>query len=228
MATSRTKTGCVFVFRENKGKKKGDRKVSKFDFFIRRFHSLIALVPLGMFLCVHFLLNSAVFISNEAYLQVINFMKNAPFIIVLELVLIAIPILFHGIYGIYIAFLAKNNAFQYRYYRNLAFYLQRLTGFVVLAFLICHVYTLRIAVHSPESVMAVLMAQMQNPLILLLYIAGVVGSVFHLTNGLFTFCITWGICVGDRAQKIFALCAVALFVVMSVWAVGILLTLSVA
>lgn len=201
--------------------------MSKFDFFIRRFHSLIALIPLGLFLCFHFLLNSAVFISNDAYLQVINFMKNAPFIIVLELVLIAIPILFHGIYGIYIAFLAKNNAFQYKYYRNLAFYLQRITSFIVLAFVIWHVYTVRIAVHTPEGIIGTLVAQMQNPLTLLLYIVGVVGTIFHFTNGLFTFCITWGICVGDRAQKIFALCAVALFVVMSVWAVGILLTLSV-
>lgn len=202
--------------------------MSKFDFFIRRFHSLIALVPLGLFLCFHFLLNSSVFISNEAYLQVINFMKNAPFIIVLELVLIAIPIIFHGIYGIYIAFLAKNNAFQYRYYRNLAFYLQRVTSIILLAFIIWHVYTVRMAVHTPEGVIGVLLAQMQNPLTLVLYVIGVVSAVFHFTNGLFTFCITWGICVGDRAQKIFALCAVALFVVMSVWAVGILLTLSVA
>ena len=202
--------------------------MSKFDFFIRRFHSLIALIPLGLFLCFHFLLNSSVFISNEAYLQVINFMKNAPFIIVLELVLIAIPIIFHGIYGIYIAFLAKNNAFQYRYYRNLAFYLQRVTSIILLAFIIWHVYTVRMAVHTPEGVIGVLLAQMQNPLTLVLYVIGVVSAVFHFTNGLFTFCITWGICVGDRAQKIFALCAVALFVVMSVWAVGILLTLSVA
>ena len=202
--------------------------MSKFDFYIRRFHSLIALVPLGLFLCFHFLLNSSVFISNAAYLQVINFMKNAPFIIVLELVLIAIPIIFHGIYGIYIAFLAKNNAFQYRYYRNLAFYLQRVTSIILLAFIIWHVYTVRMAVHTPEGVIGVLLAQMQNPLTLVLYVIGVVSAVFHFTNGLFTFCITWGICVGDRAQKIFALCAVALFVVMSVWAVGILLTLSVA
>lgn len=202
--------------------------MSKFDFFIRRFHSLIALIPLGIFLCFHLLLNSSVFIDNEAYLTVINFMKNAPFVIVLELVIIAIPLLFHGIYGIYIAFLAKNNAFQYKYYRNLAFYLQRATSFIMLAFILWHVYTVRIAADSPEGVMGVLLTQMENPLTLLLYIVGVVSAIFHFTNGLFTFCITWGICVGDRAQKIFAMCSVALFVLMSLWAVGILLTLSVA
>ena len=202
--------------------------MSKFSFFLRRFHSLIALVPIGIFLCVHLLLNSSIFLGSEAYLAMVNFMKNAPFIIVLELVLIAIPIIFHGIYGIYIVYLAKNNVLKYKYYRNFAFYLQRITSLIVLAFLLWHVYTLRLATHSPEGVMGVLLTTLQTPLYFVLYVVGVVAAIYHFTNGLFTFCITWGICVGDRAQKIFAICAVGLFVVMSLWAVGILLSLAVA
>lgn len=76
--------------------------------------------------------------------------------------------------------------------------------------------------------MGALLAALHNPLYFVLYVIGVVSAIYHFTNGLFTFCITWGICVGDRAQKIFAGCAVGLFVVMSLWAVGILLALAVA
>ena len=144
-------------------------------------------------------------------MTMVNFMKHAPFVIVLELVLIAIPLIFHGLYGIYIVYLAKNNALQYKYYRNVAFYLQRITSLIMLAFLVWHVYTLRFAGVS-----------------FVLYVIGIVASIYHLTNGIFTFCITWGICVGDRAQKFFATCAILLFVVMSIWAVGILLALAAA
>lgn len=202
--------------------------MSKLSFFLRRFHSLIALVPLGLFICVHFLLNSSIFLGNEAYLTMVNFMKHAPFVIILELVLIAIPLIFHGIYGIYIVYLAKNNALQYKYYRNVAFYLQRITSLILLAFVIWHVYTLRIAAGSPEGVFATLVATLQNPLTFVLYVIGIVASIYHFTNGIFTFCITWGICVGDRAQKIFAACAILLFVFFSLWAVGILLALAAA
>ena len=202
--------------------------MSKLSFFLRRFHSLIALVPLGLFICVHFLLNSSIFLGNEAYLTMVNFMKHAPFVIILELVLIAIPLIFHGIYGIYIVYLAKNNALQYNYYRNVAFYLQRITSLILLAFVIWHVYTLRLTTGSPEDVYAVLLATLQNPLTFVLYVIGIVASIYHFTNGIFTFCITWGICVGDRAQKIFAICAILLFVFFSLWAVGILLALAAA
>lgn len=174
------------------------------------------------------LLNSSIFLSDDgsSYLTMVNFMKTAPFIVVLELVLIALPIIFHGIYGIYIVYLAKNNAFQYKYLRNWGFYLQRITAIIMLIFLIWHVYTLRLTHHVPEDIMATLVGYLHNPLFLALYIIGVVASIYHLSNGLFTFCITWGICVGERAQKIFSICAMIIFAAISILAVGILIKLS--
>ena len=202
--------------------------MSKLSFFISRFHSLIALIPIGLFLCVHFLLNSSIFLGNDAFAAVVDFMRNAPFVIVLEVVLIAIPIIFHGIYGIYIVYMAKNNVMRYKYYRNLAFYLQRITSLIVLVFLLWHVYTLRIAPMISATPVPDIFAILHNPLYFVLYIIGVVSAVFHFTNGLFTFCITWGICTGDRAQKIFAAAATLVFIAMSVWACGILLCMAVA
>ena len=200
--------------------------MSKLSFLISRFHSLIALIPIALFICVHFLLNSSIFLGNEAFAAVCDFMRNAPFVIVLELVLIAIPIIFHGIYGIYIVYMAKNNVMQYKYYRNLAFYLQRITSLIVLVFLLWHVYTLRIAPYISAGPVPDIIAILHNPLYFVLYIAGVEAAIYHLTNGLFTFCLTWGICTGDRAQKIFAAAAVLIFAVMSLWACGILLCLA--
>ena len=197
------------------------------NFMIRRLHSLLAVIPVGIFVCVHMLLNSSVFISgNESYLAMVNFMKNTPFIFIAEIIIIAIPIIFHGLYGIYIVYLAKNNALRYTYYRNWGFYLQRITALIVLVFLIWHVWTLRISVHEPEMIMSTLIGFLQNPITFALYIIGVVASMYHFANGMFTFCITWGICVGDRSQKVFAAVAMLFFAAISILAIAILIKLS--
>lgn len=199
--------------------------MNKFSFFLRRFHSLIALIPIAMFIVIHFCLNSTAFVGNDMYLAMVNMMKSVPGIVVLEVLLIAIPIIFHGIYGLYIVYLAKNN-FNYKYYRNYAFYMQRISSIIMLAFIIWHVYTLRIAHHEAVAVMDALLAVLRNPLYLALYIISIVATAYHLTNGLFTFCITWGICIGDRAQKVCSILCIGLFALMSVWGTGIVLMLS--
>lgn len=109
--------------------------VLKGNFFIRRFHSLIALIPIGVFMCLHILLNGSVLISgNESYLALITFMKTAPFIWVLEIIIIALPLLFHAIYGIWIVYLAKNNILKYTYYRNWCFYFTAALPLLLLLF----------------------------------------------------------------------------------------------
>ena len=183
-----------------------------------------------MFVCVHLLLNSSVFLSADgsSYETLIHFMKTAPFIPIMEVVLIALPIIFHGIYGIYIVYLAKNNPLKFTYYRNWAFYLQRITAIIVVLFLVWHVYTLRLSGHHEAAdVMNTLVGYLQNPLLFACYIIGVVAAIYHFANGLFTFCITWGICVGDRAQKIFAVCAMLIFAALSIFAIAILVKIAI-
>jgi succinate dehydrogenase / fumarate reductase cytochrome b subunit len=63
---------------------------------------------------------------------------------------------------------------------------------------------------------------MMNPLILATYIVGTLACVYHLTNGIFTFTITWGIAVGAKAQTLVNRVCVLLFVVLAVVSVAIL------
>ena len=51
---------------------------------------------------------------------------------------------------------------------------------------------------------------------MVLYIIGFVAAIYHFTNGLFTFCITWGIAVGPKAQDFVNKLAWGLFALMSV------------
>lgn len=195
----------------------------KSNFFIRRVHSLLAIIPVGIFLLFHLTLNSAVFFGgNETYQLVIKGMKSIPLIIVAEIAIIAIPILFHAIYGLWIVYVAKNNVLQFTYYRNWAFYLQRITAVITLVFVLYHVYTLRLSVHEPAQVIGTFVSQLQNPLLFAFYIIGVLSAIYHFANGFFTFLITWGITIGDRSQNFFSKLSILLFVGLGLLGISIL------
>ena len=71
-------------------------------------------------------------------------MELLPFRYALEIFIIFLPILYHAIYGLYIAFTAKNNAVSYGYFRNWMFVFQRISGIVTLIFISWHVWETRI------------------------------------------------------------------------------------
>ncbi|MDR1320429.1 MAG: succinate dehydrogenase [Gracilibacteraceae bacterium] len=195
----------------------------KSNFLIRRIHSLLAIIPIGIFLLFHLSLNSTVFFGGRPlYEAVIHFMKNMPLVWVLELVIIFVPILVHAIYGIWIVYVAKNNAFNYKYGNNWAFYLQRITALITAVFLVFHVYLQRFSVHEAEGVIDGLTGLLQNPLFFILYAIGLLSAIFHFCNGFFTFLISWGITIGDHSQKICRYISMTLFVVIGVWGVSIL------
>lgn len=190
------------------------------NFFIRRLHSLVGLIPVGIFLCVHLLLNSTALFGPNFYANVtIAGMRGIPFIILAELFIIAIPIIFHAAYGIYIVYMAKNNVLRYTYARNWMFYLQRITAIITTIFVVFHVLTLRVFTDSVGDTVVSFVYVLQNPLGLFLYCLCVVAAIFHFSNGLFTLLITWGIIQGPRAQKIFTCLTMAIFVILSALAI---------
>lgn len=183
----------------------------------------MGIIPVGIFICVHFLINSSVFLNGfSSYEVAIKGMKGFPFIIFAELIIIAIPILFHGIYGIYIVYMARNNALKFKYYRNWMFYLQRITAVITLIFVLIHVYTLRLMQEEPAAIINHLVSNLQNPLFFVLYIIGVLAAVFHFANGFFTFLISWGITIGEHSQNIVSKVSALFFLAMGVWGVSIL------
>lgn len=193
---------------------------SSLDFYLRRLHSICGIVPIGFFLLEHIFSISTVLAGGAFFDAQVAKLASIPHAIMfpLEIIAIAIPLLFHGIYGLYIACNAKNNPGSYRYMRNWQFYLQRMSAFYLAAFLIWHVGYLRIMVKGAGLPISYLQLHgyLSNPIVFILYALGVIAAVFHFTNGLFTFCITWGITVGPRAQSVANKLASALCVVISV------------
>jgi len=123
-------------------------------FIWRRAHSLTGLW-LVIFLIEHLFTNSqaALFIGDDGkgFVNAVNFLKNLPYLPVIEIVLLGIPFLVHGIWGIQYLFTAQYNSFPgdessprlTQYPRNHAYTWQRITSWVLLVGIVLHVIQMR-------------------------------------------------------------------------------------
>ena len=187
------------------------------EFFNRRLHSLLGVIPVGLYLTVHLVVNHFATQGEEAYNKAVEFMGSLPFLIFLEIFVIYLPILYHAIYGLYIAFTAKNNVKRYGTFRNWMFVLQRITGVITLIFIAWHVWETRIAAAFGAEVNFDMVADIvSNPAMLWFYIICIVGAVFHFANGLWSFFVSWGITVSPRSQQISTYVTLGFFVVLSI------------
>ncbi|WP_088226678.1 succinate dehydrogenase cytochrome b558 subunit [Desulfosporosinus sp. FKB] len=186
-----------------------------YHFLIRRVHSLLGLVPIGLFLTFHMILNLSARGGPEMYDKVIGTMRNFPGIIVVELIVIFIPILVHAIYGAWVVYTSQSNVLDYKYARNWFYIIQRISGIYTIIFIITHVYLLRFG----EASFAALQHFVSNPYGLIFYALGVLLAIFHFVNGLWAFAITWGIAIGPHSQKVLSYALGIVFVLLS--AVGL-------
>lgn len=186
------------------------------EFFRARLHSLLGVIPVGLFLMIHLVVNHYATKGEEAYNAAAGFMGNLPFRLFLEIFVIFLPILYHAIYGIIIAFKARNNVKDYGYFRNWMFLLQRVTGFITFVFVLWHVWETRIQAMFGATVDFNMMAAIvDSPIKLWIYVICIVSAIFHFCNGLWSFCITWGITVSPRSQQIATYVTMGLFILIS-------------
>ncbi|GMB07417.1 succinate dehydrogenase cytochrome b558 subunit [Thermolongibacillus altinsuensis] len=187
------------------------------EFFYRRLHSLLGVIPVGLFLVQHLVVNHFATRGPEAFNRAAHFMENLPFRYFLEIFVIFLPLLFHAIYGLYIAFTAQNNVSRYSYFRNWMFMLQRLSGVITLVFVTWHVWETRVQAAVGAKVNYDMMANIvDNPFMLAFYIVGIVSTVFHFANGLWSFFVSWGITVTPRSQQISTYVTMGIFVALSI------------
>ncbi|MGG4000039.1 succinate dehydrogenase cytochrome b558 subunit [Anoxybacillus kestanbolensis] len=187
------------------------------EFFYRRLHSLLGVIPVGLFLTQHLVVNHFATRGAEAFNKAAAFMEQLPFRYFLEIFVIFLPLLFHAIYGLYIAFTAQNNVSRYGYFRNWMFMLQRLTGIITLIFVVWHVWETRVQAAFGAEVNYDMMANIvANPFMLAFYIVGIVSAVFHFANGLWSFFVSWGITVTPRSQQISTYVTMGIFVALSI------------
>ncbi len=188
-------------------------------FYLRRLHSLAGIVPIGVYMLVHvYAINVMILAGPKVFDRAADTLESTPWfmLLLIEILFIWVPIAFHGIYGLFIVREAEHNFMTYGYLRNVNYSLQRVTGVVAFGFLGFHMYTTRFYnyLFGVPINYEVMHGWMTNPVVFAVYLVGVLASVFHLTNGIATFCITWGITVGVRAQHAVLTACTVLFVAM--------------
>jgi succinate dehydrogenase / fumarate reductase, cytochrome b subunit len=196
--------------------------LTKENYVLHRIHSLTGVVPVGYYMAQHLALNTFSIGGASSFNSVIEFFEGIPkhILLSMEVGVIWLPMLFHAIYGIFIAARAENNYFatKYKFAHNRMFWLQRASGIAIFAFLIFHVSTTTIykyATNNPQVIkFDAWHNKLQNPVQLLVYIVGIAAASYHLGYGIWNFCIRWGITISEKAQgrimKISGVIAVAL------------------
>jgi succinate dehydrogenase / fumarate reductase cytochrome b subunit len=207
----------MFIVRERKGNLES-MKVN--SFYSRKLHSLLGVIPLGFFLLEHLLTNFEAFYGLEAFSEQIEWLVSLPLVLILEIVGIWLPLLYHGVYGLFIAFQARHNTNNFGYFRNWMFRLQRITGVITLIFVAWHVFETRVQVGLGNVEHADLGMLMHNilsdNLMFTLYLVGVIATAFHFSNGIWAFLVSWGITIGPKSQRISTYATMALFVIFAV------------
>ncbi len=197
------------------------------NFLLRRLHSLSGMLPIGAFLVFHLLANATAITSAENYNILINFLRSLPFVEYIEWIALYIPIGFHALYGVLIYTTARPNVMQYSHTENWRYILQRITGMVALVYIAYHIWQFKTVEHLDHDYVARALAGnqliTQLPLIPYLnpfsvywfYIIGLTSIVYHFANGIWGFCITWGITVGPKSQQLVTKLGLVVFLVLS-------------
>jgi succinate dehydrogenase/fumarate reductase cytochrome b subunit (b558 family) len=149
--------------------------------------------------------------ARLAYGKQVEFLNSLPFVFLLELFFIWIPILYHGLYGVYIWYQGDTNVADYPWTGNWLYTSQRWTGIIALIYMVQHTYYLRFTgVHLPTHPMqsfAKVQGEFQNPWMIAFYAVGIIAASWHFSYGLWLFAAKWGITTGERARRRLAISA---------------------
>jgi len=177
------------------------------SFVWRKLHSLTGIVPIGAFLIEHIVSNFEVIHGPLAYAQQVKFLNSLPLVRLLEWAFIFIPLAFHAGYGVFIAFRGRATVNVYPWAGNWMYLSQRITGLIALAYILQHVWFQRFAgVSLPEHpglAYAKVQYELLNPLMLVVYVIGMIATCWHFAYGIWLFAAKWGITPGESARKKF-------------------------
>jgi succinate dehydrogenase / fumarate reductase, cytochrome b subunit len=193
-------------------------------FYLRRWHSITGIVPIGVFLVQHFAGNAFALKGPQAFNQHAEFLLSLPYLAVLEIGMVFGPLLFHGLYGLVITaegdLFRPANGIPARYH-GLAYLLQRISGVVLLLFIAYHVWNTRVqGLVFGQTIDYAYMARYFAPTAeKAVYVVGILCACFHFTHGLFNVAYKWGLTVSAASQRGMTYASLAVFAAMS--AVGI-------
>ncbi len=166
---------------------------------------------------IHLTTNASLMNSPETFQRAVYMIHSAGVALpVIEWTFIFLPLLFHGILGVWIAKEARYNVSSYPFASNKRYAWQRYTGIAALVYLFLHILHLHGWFHfepylstiqsmgfgkfRPYNAASTLVAAMSGFVWPAIYLVGILCCVYHLANGLWTAGITWGLWITPAAQ----------------------------
>ena len=211
---------------------------------LRRLHSLSGVFPVGLFLLPHLTTNSSIVWGRmlgkseygdagvETFQHEVDFIHSLPALEIIEWTVLFGPIAFHAILGVIFARSGKVNVDRYGWNGSWRYAMQRMTGYLAIAFIFLHITSLRFGwtylglmpkfdTHHAASSLAIHFQQGEVGLLLAaFYLVCVLAIVFHFANGLWSAAITWGLTVSRASQTRWGYACAALGMGLSTMAVA--------
>ena len=186
-----------------------DSFLGRHQFLLYRLFSLAGFIPVGAFLIVHLLTNASVLGGAAAFQSRVDLIHSlGPLLPAVEWMFIFIPMLFHAVMGFVIIATGVPNVGSYSYMGNVRYTLQRATAMIAFAFILWHITQLhwmgaplgggQFDPHHAASSAAVALKPVA---ITLMYAIGVIATVYHFANGLWSLGITWGLWTSPAAMQ---------------------------
>jgi succinate dehydrogenase / fumarate reductase cytochrome b subunit len=192
----------------------------RYHFLLRRLHSLTGII-FGGYLVVHLLVNATIAQLGNVYQVQVNKIHDLPILWAIEWIFIFLPIIFHTVYGIYITLTGQPNVSHYPYAKNYFYFAQRISGIVIVIFMIFHVLSLKYGAFGEQlnfdphnALWSVHRHMVAFPVLTwILYPLGILASCYHLANGFWTAAITWGLTISAEAQRRWGYVCAGLFAI---------------
>lgn len=182
-----------------------------------RIGSLVAFLPLTVWLFFHLWNNLAAFQGGDRWQEAVTTYPH-PVAQLVTSIVVLLPIVLHTVWGVGRLLTSRPNNVRYRFFANLKYLLQRLSAVGLLLFLGAHLWLAMLKPRLMENhaeQFSDISHQMRTHLpTLVVYILGTLGAAYHVTNGLSTFAMGWGIVSSQRALRRMDVIGAIVFVVL--------------
>ncbi len=183
--------------------------------WLLRLYSATGVVPVGAFFVLHLWINARAMQGRVAYEGLVDRLQTVRGLLLIEIVLIHAPLLFHAVYGIFVTIGRVPALPEPPYTRSWSRSMQRMTGIVTFAFVAYHLLELRLPAllgrMRPPDFFPTLCDTLSSttslgiPVAATVYLLGLAAASYHLANGLSRFCFRVGLVGSERASRIVSL-----------------------
>lgn len=192
-------------------------------FWMRRLQLATGAVLAFAFIVMFLVPYSAALSGPGAFNALFDAVHRVPLLGELELIFIALPLLFHLGMGLMIVYSSQVNVVPYGGYRNWMYLVQRIAGIAMIPFAVYHIYTTRLAFlfsgrHVTYSHMHKLLLPSQTKL---LYCVGIIAAAIYITNGASLFLVKCGVASSRRSQDAISIAMWVAAIVLAAWGVRI-------